>query len=84
VLPYKIDEAPNGDARLTIRGKQYSPAEISSFILGFIKKYAEDFLGEKVNDAVITVPAYFGRTASARLPRTPARSRGLQRSADYQ
>jgi molecular chaperone DnaK len=59
VLPYKIDEAPNGDARLTIRGKQYSPAEISSFILGFIKKYAEDFLGEKVNDAVITVPAYF-------------------------
>jgi molecular chaperone DnaK len=59
VLPYKIDEAPNGDARLTIRGKQYSPAEISSFILGFIKKYAEDYLGEKVSDAVVTVPAYF-------------------------
>jgi molecular chaperone DnaK len=59
VLPYKIDEAPNGDARLTIRGKQYSPAEISSFILGFIKKYAEDYLGEKITDAVITVPAYF-------------------------
>jgi molecular chaperone DnaK len=59
VLPYKIDEAPNGDARLTIRGKPYSPAEISSFILAFIKKYAEDYLGEKVNDAVITVPAYF-------------------------
>ena len=59
VLPYKIDEAPNGDARLIIRGKPYSPAEISSFILAFIKKYAEDYLGEKVNDAVITVPAYF-------------------------
>jgi molecular chaperone DnaK len=59
VLPYKIDEAANGDARLTIRGKPYSPAEISSFILAFIKKYAEDYLGEKVNDAVITVPAYF-------------------------
>jgi len=59
VLPYKIDEAPNGDARLTIRGKPYSPAEISSFILAFIKKYAEDYLGEKVSDAVITVPAYF-------------------------
>ncbi|HWR92285.1 MAG TPA: molecular chaperone DnaK [Desulfobacterales bacterium] len=59
VLPYKIDEASNGDARLTIRGKPYSPAEISSFILAFIKKYAEDYLGEKVNDAVITVPAYF-------------------------
>ncbi len=59
VLPYKIDEASNGDARLTIRGKPYSPAEISSFILAFIKKYAEDYLGEKVDDAVITVPAYF-------------------------
>jgi len=59
VLPYKIDEASNGDARLIIRGKPYSPAEISSFILAFIKKYAEDYLGEKVNDAVITVPAYF-------------------------
>ncbi len=59
VLPYKIDEASNGDARLTIRGKPYSPAEISSFILAFIKKYAEDYLGEKVTDAVVTVPAYF-------------------------
>ncbi|MFO7708585.1 MAG: molecular chaperone DnaK [Desulfobacterales bacterium] len=59
VLPYRIDEASNGDARLTIRGKPYSPAEISSFILSFIKKYAEDYLGEKVTDAVITVPAYF-------------------------
>jgi molecular chaperone DnaK len=59
VLPYRIDEASNGDVRISIRGKQFSPAEISSFILGFIKKYAEDYLGEKVNDAVITVPAYF-------------------------
>ncbi len=59
VLPYRIDEASNGDARLTIRSKPYSPAEISSFILAFIKKYAEDYLGEKVTDAVITVPAYF-------------------------
>ena len=59
VLPYKIEEAPNGDARIVIRGKAYSPAEISSFILSFIKKYAEDYLGEKVTDAVITVPAYF-------------------------
>ncbi len=59
VLPYKIEEAPNGDARIVIRGKTYSPAEISSFILAYIKKYAEDYLGEKVTDAVITVPAYF-------------------------
>ena len=59
VLPYKIDEAANGDVRITIRGKSYSPAEISSMILAFIKKYSEDYLGEKVTDAVITVPAYF-------------------------
>ena len=59
ILPYKIDRASNGDVRLDIRGKQYSPAEVSSYILGFIKQYAEDFLGEKVTDAVITVPAYF-------------------------
>ncbi len=59
VLPYRIDQASNGDAHISIRGKQFSPAEISSFILAFIKKYAEDYLGEAVTDAVITVPAYF-------------------------
>ena len=59
ILPYKILKADNGDVRIDLRGKQYSPAEISSFILSFIKKYAEDYLGEKVTDAVITVPAYF-------------------------
>jgi molecular chaperone DnaK len=59
VLPYLIEQADNGDVRIKIRGKQYSPAEISSFILAFIKKYAEDYLGEKVTDAVVTVPAYF-------------------------
>ena len=59
ILPYKIERASNGDVRLNIRKKQYSPAEISSYILGYIKKYAEDYLGEKITDAVITVPAYF-------------------------
>jgi molecular chaperone DnaK len=59
VLPYKIEEAPNGDVRINLRGKAYSPAEISSFILASIKKSAEEYLGEKVTDAVITVPAYF-------------------------
>jgi molecular chaperone DnaK len=59
VLPYKIEKAANGDAMINIRGKQYSPAEISSFILASIKKYAEEYLGEKLTDAVITVPAYF-------------------------
>ncbi|MCG6893205.1 MAG: molecular chaperone DnaK [Desulfobacteraceae bacterium] len=59
ILPYKIEEAENGDIRINLKGKQYSPAEISSFILSYIKKYAEDYLGETVTDAVITVPAYF-------------------------
>ena len=59
ILPYKIEKAANGDVRINIRDKKYSPAEISSYILAFIRKYAEDHLGEKVTDAVITVPAYF-------------------------
>jgi molecular chaperone DnaK len=59
VLPYKIEKAPNGDAGINLRGKLHSPAEISSFILANIKKTAEEYLGEKVTDAVITVPAYF-------------------------
>ena len=59
ILPYKIEQAPNGDAHINVRGKQLSPAEISSYILANIKKSAEDYLGEKVTDAVVTVPAYF-------------------------
>ena len=59
VLPYKIEKASNGDVRINLRGKLHSPAEISSFILASIKKTAEEYLGEKITDAVITVPAYF-------------------------
>ena len=59
IVAYKITEAPNGDAQVTIRGRNYSPAEISAFILMKMKQTAEDYLGEKVTDAVITVPAYF-------------------------
>jgi len=59
ILPYKIEQAENGDVRINMRGKSNSPAEISSFILANIKKTAEEYLGEKVIDAVITVPAYF-------------------------
>ena len=59
VSPFKITEAKNSDAQVTIRGKNYSPAEISSMILVKMKQTAEDYLGEKVSDAVITVPAYF-------------------------
>ena len=59
ILPYKIEQASNGDVRINIKAKQYSSAEISSFILADIKNSAEEYLGEKVTDAVITVPAYF-------------------------
>jgi len=58
-LPYKITEAPNGDCRVAMGGKEYSPQEISAMILQKLKIDAEAYLGEKVEDAVITVPAYF-------------------------
>lgn len=58
-LPYAIEKAENGDVRIRMRGKTYSPAEVSSYILADIKKAAEAYLGETVTDAVITVPAYF-------------------------
>ena len=58
-LPYKINEAQNGDAHVEIRGKSYSPPEVSAMILQKMRQTAEDYLGEKVSDAVITVPAYF-------------------------
>ncbi len=59
ILPFIIEQAGNGDVRIKIRGKQYSSAEVSSFILANIKNTAEQYLGEEVTDAVITVPAYF-------------------------
>jgi molecular chaperone DnaK len=59
VVPYKVTAAPNGDVRVTMGGKEYSPPEISAMILQKIKADAEAYLGETVNQAVITVPAYF-------------------------
>ena len=58
-IPYKVVRGPHDDARVEIFGKTYSPPEISAMILQKLKTAAEDFLGEKVNKAVITVPAYF-------------------------
>jgi len=59
ILPYKIVEASNGDAKVVMGGKEYSPPEISAMILQKLKTDAEAYLGDKVTDAVVTVPAYF-------------------------
>ncbi len=59
MVPFKVVSGPNDDARISIMGKQYSPPEISALILQKLKEAAEDYLGEKVTEAVITVPAYF-------------------------
>src|SRR5512136_3402947 len=59
MVPYKVVEAPNGDARVSIEGKLYSPPEISAMVLQKMRDAAEQHLGEKVQKAVITVPAYF-------------------------
>jgi molecular chaperone DnaK len=58
-VPYRVVKADNGDAWVEVRGKKYSPPEISAMILQKLKTAAEDFVGQKVTDAVITVPAYF-------------------------
>src|SRR4030088_733670 len=59
LVPFKIVKASNGDAWVEVNGQQYSPSQISAFILGKMKETAESYLGEKVEQAVITVPAYF-------------------------
>src|SRR5918994_833641 len=58
-VPYKVVATPSGDARVEVRGRQYSPPEISAMVLQRLKQAAEDYLGEPVSEAVITVPAYF-------------------------
>ena len=59
MVPYKIVPGPNGDAWVEVKGEKYSPSQISAFILQKMKETAESYLGEKVSQAVITVPAYF-------------------------
>ena len=59
LVPYKVERGPSGDARVNIDGKQLSAPEISAQVLLKLKRAAENYLGEKVTDAVITVPAYF-------------------------
>ena len=57
--PYKVKPGPNGDVRIEIGGKDYSPPEISALILQYMKKAADDYLGQKITQVIITVPAYF-------------------------
>ena len=59
MVPYEIVGGPDDFVKVKVRGKEYTPEQISAFILQDLKKTAEDYLGEKVTDAVITVPAYF-------------------------
>jgi len=58
-LPYKVIKASNGDCAISIQGKEYSPQEISAATLSYLKQVAEDYIGESITDAIITVPAYF-------------------------
>src|SRR3954471_6082394 len=59
ILPYHVVPASNGDVKVKIRDREYSPEEVSAFVLMEIKAFAEDFLGEPITEAIITVPAYF-------------------------
>lgn len=59
ILPYQIVPAANGDVKVKIRDREYSPEEVSAFVLMEIKAFAEEFLGEEITEAIITVPAYF-------------------------
>ncbi len=77
LVPYKIVKADNGDAWVEAQGKTYSPSQISAFILQKMKETAESFLGEKVTQAVITVPAYFN-DAQRQATKDAGRIAGLE------
>jgi molecular chaperone DnaK (HSP70) len=81
LVPYKISKASNGDAWVEADGKQYSPSQISAFILQKMKETAEAHLGAKVEQAVITVPAYFN---DAQRHQKRRRSRRVHRGAHHQ
>jgi molecular chaperone DnaK len=77
VVPYKIVPGPNGDAWVEVRGKQYSPSQISAFILQKMKETAESYLGGSVNQSIITVPAYFN-DAQRQATKDAGRIAGLE------
>jgi molecular chaperone DnaK len=77
MVPYKVTRSSNSDARVDINGKEYSPPEISAMILQKLKSAAEDYLGQKVEKAVITVPAYFN-DAQRQATKDAGRIAGLE------
>ncbi len=77
VLPYQIVSAANGDMKVKVREREYSPEEISAFVLGEIKAFAEEYLGEEITEAVITVPAYFN-DSQRQATRDAGRIAGLE------
>ncbi|HEY8131098.1 MAG TPA: molecular chaperone DnaK, partial [Thermoanaerobaculia bacterium] len=77
VLPYQIAAAPNGDIKVRIRDREYSAEEISAFVLMEIKAFAEEFLGEPITEAIITVPAYFN-DSQRQATRDAGKIAGLQ------
>src|SRR2546425_624454 len=77
MVPYKVTRSSNGDARVDISGKEYSPPEISAMILQKLKSAAEDYLGQKIDKAVITVPAYFN-DAQRQATKDAGRIAGLE------
>ncbi len=76
-VPYKVVKGPNNDAQIEVRGKNVSPPEVSAKVLQKLKKAAEDYLGEKVTEAVITVPAYFN-DAQRQATKDAGRIAGLE------
>src|SRR5688500_9464244 len=77
MVPYKVTHTANGDVRVEITGKEYSPPEVSAMILQKLKSAAEDYLGQKVEKAVITVPAYFN-DAQRQATKDAGRIAGLE------
>ena len=77
VLPYEITEGGNGDVKIRVRGRDYSPEEISAFVLKEIREFAEEALGEEITEAIITVPAYFD-DAQRQATRDAGRLAGLE------
>ena len=77
MVPYAIVRGDNGDAWVQARGEKYSPSQVSAFVLGKMKETAESYLGEKVTQAVITVPAYFN-DAQRQATKDAGRIAGLE------